>query len=171
MYGGAYLYLTIALHILVGLPILYIQMLVGRVTGKDTYLLIKGFGRAYTSLAVLMILNLVLTLAMAVPFLAQILYYFILSFNVELPWAECDESWALTNCVPVAHLTTEVLMLLTTIMSYLIALVFCTPGGYYVLQLLDFISVCVINNLIALVFLVAVLCVFGVREFVAIIQD
>jgi hypothetical protein len=40
-----------------------------------------------------------------------------------------------------------------------------------VLQLLDFISVCVINNLIALVFLVAVLCVFGVREFVAIIQD
>lgn len=105
IYGGSFLYSTIIMYLIVGLPALYMQMAVGRITGKNTYELFKSLGSAFSGVAIVMIINLALTLSMAAPFLAQSLYYFFLSFYSELPWAECNSDWALKSCVSVTDLT------------------------------------------------------------------
>ena len=45
----------------------------------------------------------------------------------------------------------------------------CTPGGYYFMQIIDYVTVCLLNNLIALLFLIATLWVYGVKEFTKIL--
>lgn len=57
------------MYIIVGLPALYMQMAVGRITGKNTFELFKSLGSAFSGVAIVMIINLALTLSMAAPFL------------------------------------------------------------------------------------------------------
>lgn len=61
-------------------------------------------GPAYYGMAIVVIFNLMVSLALSLPFMAQVMYYLYLSFDHDLPWAECDYNWALENCVPVKDL-------------------------------------------------------------------
>lgn len=60
--------------------------------------------------------------------------------------------------------------IVTGVISLLMAIPLFAPGGYYIIALLDYVIVCIINNLIALLFLIATLWIHGIKKFLDILK-
>ena len=90
--GGAFLIPFFIFMILVGVPIMYLELAVGQFTSRGPILswvmtpLFKGVGISmnwinnYVNIYYIMLLG-------------YSLYYFVLSLNSSLPWEKCNSSW------------------------------------------------------------------------------
>ena len=54
---------------------------------------------------------------------------------------------------------------MASIIVFLLSLPLCTPGGYYVIAFLDYITVAILNNLMAVIMLIAMMWIYGVGKF------
>lgn len=91
--GGAFLIPFFIFMILIGVPIMYLELSVGQFTSRGPVLswvmvpLFKGVGISmnlinnYVNIYYIMII-------------AYSLYYLVLSFNTTLPWEKCNPKWA-----------------------------------------------------------------------------
>ena len=95
------MYACFILYLLIGLPCLYMHIVIGKITGLDPYRLTKVMGRAYSGLGLIVILNYIIALCIFLPTMAHSIMYLYSSFTFVLPWSDCDESWALSNCVSI----------------------------------------------------------------------
>lgn len=90
--GGAFLIPFAIFMILVGVPVMYLELAVGQFTSRGPILswvmtpLFKGVGISmnwinnYVNIYYIMLLS-------------YSLYYFVLSLNSSLPWEKCNSSW------------------------------------------------------------------------------
>ncbi|CAF0892953.1 unnamed protein product [Brachionus calyciflorus] len=96
--GGAFLIPFFIFMILIGVPIMYLELSVGQFTSRGPILswvmvpLFKGVGISmniinnYVNIYYIMIIG-------------YSLYYLLLSLNSTLPWEKCNPKWASINCV------------------------------------------------------------------------
>ncbi|XP_002122771.2 sodium- and chloride-dependent GABA transporter ine [Ciona intestinalis] len=96
--GGAFIIPYLTMLVLCGIPLLYLEMAIGQYTryGPVHALemicpLMKGVGLATVVISFILCTyyNVVITWA---------LYYFFNSFNANLPWQSCNETWSSPNC-------------------------------------------------------------------------
>ncbi|XP_063751294.1 sodium- and chloride-dependent GABA transporter ine isoform X2 [Eleginops maclovinus] len=101
--GGAFLVPYLLMLVVLGIPLLYMELIVGQYTRRgpvhalaNVCPLLKGVGIASVAISFIMCTyyNLVITWA---------LYYLFSSFQSPLPWQNCNNTWNTQNCT--SHVT------------------------------------------------------------------
>ncbi|KAJ4929784.1 hypothetical protein JOQ06_018805 [Pogonophryne albipinna] len=101
--GGAFLVPYLLMLVVLGVPLLYMELIVGQYTRRgpvhalaNVCPLLKGVGIASVAISFIMCTyyNLVITWA---------LYYLFSSFQSPLPWQNCNNTWNTQNCT--SHVT------------------------------------------------------------------
>ncbi|XP_061596093.1 sodium- and chloride-dependent GABA transporter ine [Cololabis saira] len=101
--GGAFLLPYLFMLLVLGIPLLYMELIVGQYTRRGPVHalaslcpLLKGVGVASVAISFIMCIyyNVVITWA---------LYYLFSSFQAPLPWQNCNNTWNTPNCT--AHAT------------------------------------------------------------------
>ncbi|CAL8266615.1 unnamed protein product [Merluccius merluccius] len=96
--GGAFLVPYIFMLVVLGIPLLYMELLLGQYMRrgpvqvlKNICPLLKGVGLASVAISFIMCTyyNVVITWA---------LYYMFSSFRITLPWQQCNNTWNTPNC-------------------------------------------------------------------------
>ncbi|CAI5644218.1 sodium- and chloride-dependent GABA transporter ine isoform X1 [Oreochromis niloticus] len=96
--GGAFLVPYLLMLVVLGIPLLYMELTVGQYTRRGPVLalatvcpLLKGVGIASVAISFIMCTyyNVVITWA---------LYYLFSSFQAPLPWQNCNNTWNTPNC-------------------------------------------------------------------------
>ncbi|XP_056267351.1 sodium-dependent dopamine transporter-like [Pseudoliparis swirei] len=96
--GGAFLVPYLLMLVVLGVPLLYMELIVGQYTRKGPVHalatvcpLLKGVGIASVAISFIMCIyyNVVITWA---------LYYLFSSFQAPLPWQNCNNTWNTVNC-------------------------------------------------------------------------
>ncbi|ODN04846.1 Sodium-dependent nutrient amino acid transporter 1 [Orchesella cincta] len=105
--GGAFLIPYLTVLVLIGRPIYFLELTLGQFSGYSQVKCWKcapffkgvGYGSMIATMAVL---------TYYVSIMALTVYYFIASFQKNLPWANCDEKWAGEgNCNGTGSATTQ----------------------------------------------------------------
>ncbi|XP_022521552.2 sodium- and chloride-dependent GABA transporter ine [Astyanax mexicanus] len=100
--GGAFLVPYLLMLVLLGIPLLYMELTVGQYLRKGPVLamaklcpLLKGVGMATVAISFIMstYYNVIITWA---------LYYLFSSFQSQLPWQSCNNTWNRPNCTDYA---------------------------------------------------------------------
>ncbi|CAL8306753.1 unnamed protein product [Gadus morhua 'NCC'] len=96
--GGAFLVPYVFMLVVLGIPLLYMELLLGQYMRrgpvqvlKNVCPLLKGVGLASVAISFIMCTyyNVVITWA---------LYYMFSSFRTTLPWQDCNNTWNTQNC-------------------------------------------------------------------------
>ncbi|KAL6099097.1 uncharacterized protein ACO6RY_18086 [Pungitius sinensis] len=100
--GGAFLVPYLLMLVVLGVPLLYMELTVGQYTRRgpvhalaNVCPLLKGVGIASVAISFIMCIyyNVVITWA---------LYYLFSSFQAPLPWQNCNNTWNTPNCTNIA---------------------------------------------------------------------
>ncbi|KAM8897567.1 sodium- and chloride-dependent GABA transporter ine [Spinachia spinachia] len=100
--GGAFLVPYLLMLVVLGVPLLYMELTVGQYTRRgpvhalaNVCPLLKGVGMASVAISFIMCIyyNVVITWA---------LYYLFSSFQTPLPWQNCNNTWNTPNCTNIA---------------------------------------------------------------------
>lgn len=96
--GGAFLIPYFVCMIILGIPLVYLEMIVGQFTSSGSLKcwrmvkIFKGIGLAMNIANALLIIYYNMIIAYSI-------YYFFMSFRSELPWVKCRPEFASNNCV------------------------------------------------------------------------
>lgn len=96
--GGVFLIPYFICMVLLGIPLVYLEMIVGQFTSNGCLLswrmvkVFKGIGLAMCIANSLVIIYYNMIIAYS-------LYYLFMSLTTELPWLKCDPVWSSNNCV------------------------------------------------------------------------
>jgi solute carrier family 6 amino acid transporter-like protein 5/7/9/14 len=91
--GGAFLIPFIIMSLVIGIPMVFLEMSVGQYMSTSTVSCWRmcqcfrgiGFAMNFSNIYVVMYYNMVIAYAF---------YYLFMSFTTELPWVKCNPSWA-----------------------------------------------------------------------------
>ncbi|KAI3382517.1 hypothetical protein SNEBB_010953 [Seison nebaliae] len=95
--GGAFLIPYVIFLLFVGLPIFFLESVIGQYTSRGPSMCWE-MSPAFRGIGVAMVLCTSMLLIYYNVIVGWALYYFGLSFNKVLPWSGCDPSWATTSC-------------------------------------------------------------------------
>lgn len=114
--GGAFMIAYYVGVIFCGIPMFFLEVIIGQFSGQsgpntwDMAPMFKGVGYGMTVMVLLANLYYVILLVWT-------LYYLFNSFNINLPWASCDNSWNTNYCVTLNPNQNETLFNHTKIVS------------------------------------------------------
>ena len=100
--GGAFLIPYFITLLLVGIPLLYLELAVGQLTRAGPVHAIAALCPLMTGVGVATVVMTFLLASYYNVIITWAIYYLFKSFTFELPWYSCDKEWASENCTELA---------------------------------------------------------------------